>query len=113
MNQYPLWKYLLILAVIVPGFLYAVPNLYGENPGIQIAGERGYDADTAVLSRARDALKEAGMEWTRSYVGPEGVRLQFGDPDTQLRAKTVIQEELGRDYTVALTLLPATPSSLV
>lgn len=112
MNQYPLWKYLLILAIVVPGFLYALPNIYGENPGIQIAGQRGYDADQAVLSRAQDALQAAGIEWTRSSVGPEGVRLQFSDPDTQLNAKAAVQEALGQNYTVAVTLLPATPSWL-
>jgi len=112
MNQYPLWKYLLILAIVVPGFLYALPNLYGEQPGIQIAGERGYDADQSVLSRAQDALREADIEWTRAAVAPEGVRLQFADADTQLNARTVLQAELGRNYTVALTLLPATPSWL-
>lgn len=112
MNQYPLWKYLLILAIIVPGFLYALPNLYGENPGLQIAGQRGYDADVSVLSRAQEALSEAGIEWTRSSVDPDGAWLQFEDPDTQLNAKTVVQKELGENYTVALTLLPATPSWL-
>jgi len=112
MNQYPLWKYLLILVIVVPGFLYALPNLYGENPGIQIAGERGYDADAAVLSRAQDALREAEIDWTRPVVGPEGVRFQFADPDTQLNAKAALQDELGQNYTVALTLLPATPSWL-
>jgi len=112
MNQYPLWRYLLILAIIVPGFLYALPNLYGEQPGVQIAGQRGYDADQSVLSRAQDALKEAGIEWTRSTVGPEGARIQFADPDTQLNAKAAVEKELGENYTVALTLLPATPSWL-
>lgn len=112
MNQYPLWKYLLILAVVVPGFLYALPNLYGENPGVQIAGKRGYNADASIQSRAQDALKEAGVDWTYSVVSPEGVRLQFADPDTQLNAKAVLQRELGDNYTVALTLLPATPSWL-
>jgi len=113
MNQYPLWKYLLILAIVVPGFLYAVPNLYGENPGVQIAGQRGYDADAGILSRAQQALTQAGIEWTRAAVTPEGgARLQFADPDTQLNAKAAIERELGRNYTVALTLLPATPSWL-
>ncbi|HSH43225.1 MAG TPA: protein translocase subunit SecD, partial [Arenicellales bacterium] len=112
MNQYPLWKYLLILAIVVPGILYALPNLYGENPGIQIAGQRGFDADQAVLSRAQEALSEAGIDWTRASVSPEGARLQFADTDTQLTAQTVVQQELGQDYTVALTLLPATPSWL-
>lgn len=112
MNQYPLWKYLLILAIIVPGFLYALPNLYGEEPGVQIAGKRDYDADQAVLNRAKDALKEAGVEWTRTSLGPEGARIQFADPDTQLKAKAAIQHELGDNYTVALTLLPATPGWL-
>jgi preprotein translocase subunit SecD len=112
MNQYPLWKYLLILAVVVPGFLYALPNLYGDNPGIQIAGKRGYHADASVETRAQDALKQAGVKWTSSAVSPEGVRIQFADADTQLNAKAVLQRELGDNYTVALTLLPATPGWL-
>ncbi|MFZ0488564.1 MAG: protein translocase subunit SecD, partial [Arenicellales bacterium] len=112
MNQYPLWKYLLVLAVVVPGFLYALPNLYGDNPGIQIAGKRGYHADASVETRAQDALKQAGVKWTSSAVSPEGVRIQFADADTQLNAKAVLQRELGDNYTVALTLLPATPGWL-
>ena len=113
MNQYPLWKYLLILAIVVPGFLYALPNLYGENPGVQISGLRGFDADAETLSRAEEALREAGIEWTRSSVTPEiGVRIQFADPDIQLNAKSVLERELGENYTVAVALLPATPSWL-
>ncbi|MGA8259472.1 MAG: protein translocase subunit SecD [Arenicellales bacterium] len=112
MNQYPLWKYLLILAVILPGVLYSLPNLYGEDPGIQIAGKRGHDADASTLSEAEGVLEKAGIKWTQSVVSPEGVRLQFTDTDAQLKAKTVLQGEFANNYTVALTLLPATPGWL-
>ncbi len=74
--------------------------------------QRGYDADQTVLSRAQEALTDAGIEWTRASVGPEGARFQFADTDTQLNAQSVVQQTLGRNYTVALTLLPATPEWL-
>ncbi len=112
MNQYPLWKYLVILAVIIPGALYALPNLFGEEPGIQVIGVRSYKADSEVLKRMEGALAEAGISATRSSVDADGIRMRFRDTETQLKARDVVQRELGDNYTVALSLLPATPAWL-
>ena len=112
MNQYPLWKYLLILAIIVPGMLYALPNLYGEDPGIQVAGLRSYKADTETLKRIEGALSEAGIEWRKATLDDTGARIRFADTEQQLNAKDVVQDELGENYTVSLALLPATPEWL-
>jgi len=112
MNRYPLWKYIIILAVIIPGFLYALPNLYGEDPGIQIAGVGPFVTDQNVLSQVERALAEQNIEPFGATLDASGIRLRFADTETQLNAKDVAQDELGNDYTVALSLLPATPAWL-
>lgn len=112
MNRYPLWKYLLIAALIIPGLLYAVPNLYGEDPGIQIAGTGTYGTDQATLTQVQRALSEQDIVPTRATLDPSGIRLRFADPETQLRAKDVVESELQNNYTVALSLIPSTPNWL-
>lgn len=113
MNRYPLWKYLLLLAIIVPGLFYATPNIYGENPGVQIVGLRGFNVDLNTLQQTEAALGEAGIEWLHSSLELQGnvqsVRVHFKDPDTQLKARAVIRKELGDNYTTALALFPAVP----
>jgi len=112
MNRYPLWKYLIMLAVVIPGLLYALPNLYGEDPGIQIAGIGSFAADQATLTQVERALSEQDIVPSRAVLDSSGIRLRFTDTETQLKAKDVVQDELKNDYTVALSLLPATPNWL-
>lgn len=111
-NQYPLWKNLLILAVVVLGFVYALPNLYGEVPAVQISGIRGTQTDSATVDRVEATLKRAGLAYTSVQSDEIGVKVRFADTETQLRAKDVVQEELGSQYTVALNLLSAAPAWL-
>ena len=112
MNRYPLWKYVLIAVVIVPGFLYALPNLYGEDPGIQIAGLGSFDTDQATLQQVERALSEQDITPTRATLDANGIKLRFSDTETQLNAKDIVQSELKDNYTVALSLLPSTPNWL-
>ena len=112
MNRYPLWKYVLIAVVIVPGLLYALPNLYGEDPGVQIAGLGSFDTDHATLQQVERALSEQGITPTRATLDASGIKLRFSDTETQLNAKDIIQSELKDNYTVALNLLPSTPNWL-
>lgn len=112
MNRYPLWRYLLLAAVIIPALIYALPNLYGEDPGVQIAGIGSYDADQATLRQVEGALTEQGIEPTKVVLDQSGIQLRFSDTDAQLKAKDVIQTELKQNYSVALNLLPATPNWL-
>ncbi len=112
MNRYPLWKYLIILAVILPGLLYAVPNLYGEDPGVQVTGVRSFKVDEIVLDRMQKALDEDGIRWQKVSLDAGGARLRFADTETQLKAKDLLQRELGDNFTVALNLMPATPDWL-
>lgn len=53
LNRYPLWKYLMLIAAILIGLLYALPNLYGEDPAVQITGARGTAANEQTLDQVR------------------------------------------------------------
>jgi preprotein translocase subunit SecD len=111
MNQYPLWKYLLVLMACAVGLIYALPNLYGEDPAIQISSVR-VKVDASTLTRAEQALHKAGLTPVASQLGEQGAKIRFADIDTQLQARDVVQKELGDTYTVALSLVPKTPAVL-
>ncbi len=110
MNRYPIWKYLLILAVVVPAFIYALPNLYGEDPALQISGTRGAKADAATLASVESALKSANIVYHRAGLDELGAHVRFDDTESQLRARDAVTLALGDSHTVALNLLPATPT---
>lgn len=112
MNKYPLWKYLLILIVLVFGAIYALPNLYGEHLAIQVSPTRTTTVDAAVLARVEQILKRANVQFSGSVLDATGAKLRFEDTETQARAREVVQKGLGDGYTVALNLLPATPAWL-
>ncbi|HEX9626744.1 MAG TPA: protein translocase subunit SecD [Acidiferrobacterales bacterium] len=112
MNKYPLWKYLLIAAVIVPGLVYFLPNLYGEDPAIQVAPSRAAPVDQATRERVEAALTGAGLPYDAVTLSETGIKVRFPDTETQLKARELVQWKLGDDYTVALNLLPATPAWL-
>jgi preprotein translocase subunit SecD len=111
MNQYPLWKYLLVLLVCAVGLVYALPNLYGEDPAIQISSVRT-KVDASTLARAEQVLHKVGLTPTASQLDEQGAKIRFSDIDDQLRARDVVQKELGDTYTVAVSLLPKTPAVL-
>lgn len=110
MNRYPLWKYLLILAIVVPGFLYFLPNLYGEDPAIQVSGTRTTKVDATTLSQVEQVLKHASIDIVAAQRDEKGLKIRFRDTDTQIKARDTVQRALGDNYTVALNLLPATPA---
>ena len=122
MNRYPIWKYLIVLAAVLIGVLYTLPNLYGESPAVQIAGAKtSVKIDQGTLERADQILKQADIQPTASSFemnGPVGsVRLRFDSTDTQLKAKDTLEKALNTDpknpdYTVALNLMSASPNWL-
>jgi preprotein translocase subunit SecD len=115
MNRYPVWVYVTIAMAVVIGTLYTVPNFFGEAPAVQVSSARATaKVGTEVLGRAEDALKSAGIQPTGVFLDQVGVKLRFGDTDTQLKAKDVVNRALNPDadnpsYTVALNLLPNSP----
>ena len=112
LNRYPLWKNLMVIFLVAIGVLYALPNLYGEDPAVQISGTRGQEADSGVLSEVQTVLKDNNLS-TKSIVLENGsILVRFDNTDAQLLAKDKITEKLGTNYSVALNLAPATPKWL-
>ena len=112
MNRYPLWKYLLIIAVIAVGCLFALPNIYGKDPALQVSASRGGEISELTRYAVEDALDTAGIEYGNISVGAGSLVVRFADEGTQLKAQDAVKEGLGRSYTVALNLAPATPGWL-
>ena len=112
LNRYPLWKNLMVIFLVAIGVLYALPNLYGEDPAVQISGTRGQEANSGVLSEVQTVLKDNNLA-TKSIVLENGsILVRFNNTDAQLLAKDKITEKLGTNYSVALNLAPATPTWL-
>ena len=110
MNRYPLWKYLLIAVTLVVGILYTLPNFFPEVPAVQVSSSKASaKVDTALLGMVEDALKAAAVPYRGAEFDPTGIKVRFADPDTQLKAKDVLQDKLGDSYIVALNLLSASP----
>ncbi|MFK8069193.1 MAG: protein translocase subunit SecD [Gammaproteobacteria bacterium] len=112
MNQYPIWKYLLIITVLIVGTLYALPNLYGTDPSIQVTPGRNADLTQSTIDSVSEALTAAGVESKSMEENARGFMLRFNDTETQSSAQEIIQTTLGDNYTSALNLEPATPEWL-
>lgn len=115
MNKYPLWKYLLVLAVVVFSFVYALPNLYAPDPAVQVTGQSsGLEIDQRILDRVLNALDEDQIAYIGEEIGDDSgsALVRLADADDQLRAKESIQRAMGSDFVVALNLAPTTPQWL-
>ncbi|MFZ3185409.1 MAG: protein translocase subunit SecD [Pseudomonas sp.] len=115
LNKYPLWKYLLILAVLAIGFIYSAPNLYPDDPAIQVSGaSTTLQISQADLERINKALGDAGINVKSAVLAKEGKAglIRLLKKDDQLSAKDVVRKVLGDDYVVALNLAPTTPQWL-
>jgi preprotein translocase subunit SecD len=113
----PLWKYLLILVVTTISVVYSLPNLYPDEPAIQISGaSASIPANQAVLENATRALTVAGIPFHDAEVqgreGRESIVIRVENTTEQLRAQEVIRRGLGDNYVTALNLTPTTPDWL-
>lgn len=113
MNRYSSWKYILILIVVVVGIIYALPNLYGSAPALQIsASSAAAEVSELTELQVNIALDDANIESVSMELGDGRLTIKFADEETQLRAKDVLQEALGRSHVIALNLAPNTPNWL-
>ncbi len=118
MNRYPLWKYLIIGITLVLGFLYTIPNFFGEAPAVQVSSAKAtVKIDETVRTRVEGALKGATVSHTGIFFDANSVKARFADTDTQLKAKDIVEKALNPDkndenYTVALNLLSNSPKWL-
>ena len=100
---------MILAAVIVPGFFYALPNIFGDDPGIQVRAARTTVVDTQLMERVESVLQGKNIQPLGVILSDTGVRVRFENTEEQLRARDALQQDLGRGYTTALTLLPSTP----
>jgi preprotein translocase subunit SecD len=109
LNRYPLWKNLLLIALLLIGLLYAAPNLYGDDPSVQISQSHHTSISEDTLNTIKAALTKNSIRYKSVESLEHDVLFRFQDTDTQLKAKDVIHQSLSDDYTVALNLAPTTP----
>ncbi|ODQ06165.1 protein-export membrane protein SecD [Shigella sp. FC1655] len=102
----------MLIAAILIGLLYALPNLYGEDPAVQITGVRGTAANEQTLDQVRSLLDKEKIEAKSIALENGAILARFGNPDIQLRAREVLLPALGDQFIVALNLAPATPKWL-
>jgi preprotein translocase subunit SecD len=116
MNRYPWWKYLIIAVAVVVGVLYTVPNFFGEAPAVQVSsGKATIKLDVSVTARVEAALAAAKLKADVVSFDGNSVRARFPDPDTQLKARDVLQKAFNPDandpsYIVALNLVSRSPA---
>lgn len=114
MNRYPLWKNLLLLAVVLTAILYAMPNLYGDDLAVQVSAGRLASVDSTLADNVEQKLKDADVEYKGLTLEDNRLLIRFADADNQLKARELIAADLeGADYIVALNLASTTPQWLL
>ena len=112
MNQYSVWRYLLILVIVTVGFVYALPNLYGKDPALQVTSARGFELPSDLTANIDDALLLEGISYSSKERQGNRMLYRFADTEDQLKAAGVLRDALGDKFIVALNLAHATPSGL-
>jgi preprotein translocase subunit SecD len=112
MNQYPAWKYLLIIVLLVVGIFYALPNLYGEDPAVQISAARGGVLADTIPGLVETKLSDAGLSTKAVETTDERLLIRFNNTEDQLTAADLLKDALGDGYIAALNLAPSTPAWL-
>lgn len=118
MNRYPLWKYITVALALVLGFVYTLPNFFGESPAVQVSSAKAtLKVDQKTQSRVEEVLKSANITHDGIQLDYNGVKTRFKDTDTQLKAKDILEKAFNPDatdpqYVVALNLLAASPQWL-
>jgi preprotein translocase subunit SecD len=112
LNKYPWWKNAMVMLFVAIGFIYALPNLYGEDPAVQISGTRGTQVDLAKLDDVRNYLKRENIDFLSVGLEDNLALIRLKHDDDQLKVSDLLKAYLGDDYVVALNLAAATPSWL-
>jgi preprotein translocase subunit SecD len=113
MNRFPPWKYALILIALGIGILYALPNLFGDDPAVQVSSIRGFELEPDLAGRVEGLLDSAEIDFDAIEFQPQRLLVRLGSPDLQARAADLLRESLSdEDYVVALNLAPSTPGWL-
>ena len=112
LNRFPLWKNLMVALVVIMGILYSAPNLYGEDPALQVSAARGMEIKASSLDDIKKILDQNGIKFKSAVLEKGQVLVRFSNTEDQLKSKELVTETLGEQYVVALNLAPATPAWL-
>jgi preprotein translocase subunit SecD len=112
MNQYPAWKYLLIMLVLAVGVLYALPNLFGEDPALQVTSSRGFAIPLDLEATIENAIISENLAFKNKEKAGNRLLYRFNSTEDQLKASDVLKSALGDQYVVALNLAHSTPTWL-
>ena len=112
MNDFPRWKYVIVVVVLLLGVLYGLPNLFVQQPAVQITANRGATVDQALEEKVQGILEKAKIGFQRIDLSPDHllVRLPVGETELQARAQETLKTELGDQYVVALNLASTVPA---
>ena len=94
LNQYPIWKYLLLLVVLGVSIVYALPNVYGEDPALQVSSSRNATVNLATQEKVRELLQQANVAVKNIALANDQLLMRFPDTDSQLKAKDIVKEGL-------------------
>ena len=112
LNRLPLWKNLLVALVVIVGFLYSAPNLYGEDPALQVSAARGAEVQASTLDSVKKVLEANGLKFKSALLDKGQILVRYTNTDDQLKSKELVAQALGDQFIVALNLAPATPAWL-
>ena len=112
MNRYPAWKNGIVLAAVLIGLIFALPNVFGDDPAVQISLENTNPLDATAVPTMEGILQQAEIPHIAAYLDEGRVMVRFDDVEMQLRAVDHLRDQLGDTYVVALTLAPRTPAFL-
>ena len=108
-NHFPLWKNLLILLVFIIGIIYSLPNLYGDDPSVQVSSTQAITLGQEQANRIESEIKTAGVAIKAFEFNDGRILARFNNTDDQLKVADLLRDTLGSNYTVALNLAPTTP----
>ncbi|MGB5450566.1 MAG: protein translocase subunit SecD [Sedimenticolaceae bacterium] len=112
LNQYPMWKNLLVAIVLLVGLLYALPNIYSQDPVIEVTGARGEQVGETLQQNILAALERAQIGIKASELKADRLQIRFKSPQDQLKGQEVVSKMLPPEFTDALTLSPDVPEWL-
>ena len=112
LNQNSIWRYLLVIIVMGVSMLYALPNLYPNDPSLQISATRGADVTQQTVDQLQKAFTEQGLTPKSAVLEKGQVLVRFLNTEDQLKAREVANDTLGDNFVTALNLAPATPAWL-
>ena len=113
LNAFPRWKYMLLAATLIVGLIYALPNVYGEDPAVQIIGTANNPVGEVIKTKVTELLTSNNVKYKSTTLDDGELLIRFYTTDVQLATRDLLKDSLGANYSVALNLAPVTPAWLI